>query len=91
MWSRIDGKQSNGSLSRSSLKGKSTWGGLDSMNGNGVQKIWVVLIMLVKHLGYEVKWENKFKWHIWRTFTWNIIYVLKIFVGVRDFHVFSRE
>lgn len=42
-----------------SLKGESTWGGLGSMNGNGVQEVWVVLIMLVKHLGYEVKWEKQ--------------------------------
>jgi hypothetical protein len=42
-----------------SLKGESTWGGLGSMNGNGVQELWVVPIMLVKHLGYEVKWEKQ--------------------------------
>jgi hypothetical protein len=42
-WSRIDDKQSNGSLSRSSsmlsLKGENTWGGLGSINGNGVQEV----------------------------------------------------
>jgi hypothetical protein len=63
MWSRIDDKKSNGSISRSSsmlsLKGESTWGGLGSMNGNGVQEVWVVPIMLAKHLGYEVKWEKQ--------------------------------
>ncbi len=62
-WNRTDDKQSNGSLSRSSsmlsLKGESTWGRLGSMNGNGVQEAWVVLIMLVKHLGYEAKWEKQ--------------------------------
>jgi hypothetical protein len=42
-----------------SLKGESTWGGLGSRNGNGVQEVWVVPIMLGKHLGYEVKWEKQ--------------------------------
>jgi hypothetical protein len=42
-----------------SLKGENTWGGLGSMNGNGVQEVWVVPIMLAKHLGYEVKWEKQ--------------------------------
>jgi hypothetical protein len=42
-----------------SLKGESTWGGLGSMNGNGLQEVWVVLIMLVKHLGFEVEWEKQ--------------------------------
>jgi hypothetical protein len=42
-----------------SLKGESTWGGLGSMNGNGVQEVWVVPIMLAKYLGYEVKWEKQ--------------------------------